>query len=193
MSVKSALRALSAREVTLEELEEYQRQVRHETNDRGACILMATNVELALTTAIFRTVDWNPKTRGELTDDAGPIHTFAQKIRLGRALRIYGDDTHHNLDHIRHIRNAFAHSHAPISFETKEIQDAVAILRDLPASPPVGVAAYAELQTREKTIRNAFARTCDITAHNLMVWAYFDALYRPLSAEGLPLARKRLP
>jgi len=170
MSIKSALRQLSYKEATIEEIEEFQRQIAHETNERGACILMATNVELALNHAVFRVLDWDEDTFGQLTSAEGPAGTLSQKIHLGRALRIYGKETQHNLDHIRLIRNAFAHSHAPISFETKEVKDAVGILLQVPPLPPVGVAAYADLQQTEITSRNAFRRTCEITAHNLMVW-----------------------
>jgi len=171
MSIKSALRKLSDKEATIEEIEEFQNQISHETNDRGACILMATNVEIALNRAIFRVLDWDEKTRGQLTSAEGPAGTFSQKIHLGRALRIYGEDTQHNLDYFRLIRNAFAHTHAPITFETREVKDAVGLLKLVAAMPPVGVAAYVDSQTTEITSRNAFKRACEIAAHNLMVWS----------------------
>jgi hypothetical protein len=146
MSIKSELRELSYKEVTIEEIEEYQKQVTHETNDRGACILMATNVELALSSAIFRVLSWDNDTRGQLTSSEGPMATFAQKINLGRALRIYGPDTQHNLDYIRLIRNAFAHSHAPISFETREVKAALGLLKQLKLLPPVAIPAHQTFQ-----------------------------------------------
>lgn len=170
MSIKSELRKLSYKEATIEDVEEFQRQVAHETNDRGACILMATNVELALNSAIFRLLAWDEDTRGQLISADGPMATFAQKIHLGRALRIYGPETHHNLDCIRLIRNAFAHSHVPISFETKEIKDAVELLKQLKPLPPVASPAYSVIQATEITSREAFRRTCDIAGHNLMIW-----------------------
>jgi Domain of unknown function (DUF4145) len=170
MSIKSDLRKLSYKEATIEDVEEFQRQVTRETNDRGACILMGTNVELALNSAIFRVLEWDEGTRGQLISTEGPMATFAQKIHLGRALRIYGPDTQHNLDYIRLIRNAFAHSHVPISFETKEIKDAVELLKQLKPLPPVANPAYNVIQTIEITSREAFRRTCDIVGHNLMIW-----------------------
>jgi hypothetical protein len=170
MSIKSGLRKLSYKEATMENVEEYQRQVTHETNDRGACILMATNVELALNSAIFRALEWDEETRGHLTSSEGPVATFAQKVHLGRALRIYGTETQHNLDYIGLIRNAFAHSHAPISFETKEIKDAVELLKQLKPLPPVATAACETFQTTEIASREAFRRICDITGRNLMIW-----------------------
>jgi hypothetical protein len=171
MSVKQALRALSNREMTFEELEAYQRQIDHEENDRGACLLMATNLEIALDTVVFRNMEYEDA----LTDNSGPLNTFHQKITLGRALRLYGPDTQHNLDYIRAIRNAFAHSHAPISFETKEIKDAVKLLKDVAPLPPLGVAA-APLPPEHPTTRKTFQRVCDVTAHNLLTWIYSESL-----------------
>jgi hypothetical protein len=170
MSIKSQLRRLSYKEATIEDVEEFQRQVSHETNDRGVCILMATNVELALNSAIFRVLQWDEDTRGQLISAEGPMATFAQKIHLGRALRIYGPESQHNLDYIRLIRNAFAHSHVPISFETKEIKDAVELLKQQRPLPPVASPANPEPQVTEKTSREAFRMTCDIMGHNLMIW-----------------------
>ena len=100
MSIRSALRELSHKEASLDEIEEFQRQVDDEKNDLGACILMATNASWTGT-----------KTRGRLVSEEGPAGTFSQKILLGRALRIYREDTHHNLEYIRFIRNAIWRNH----------------------------------------------------------------------------------
>ena len=169
MSIKSELRRLSYKEASREDFEEFYKQVSHETNERGACILMATNVELALNSAIFRILSWDEETRGQLTSSEGPMATFAQKIHLGRALRIYGPDTHHNLDYIRLIRNAFSHSHVPISFETKEVKDAVGQLRQIKPLPPVAMPANGVVQPIEPTSRETFRKACDVAGHNLMM------------------------
>jgi hypothetical protein len=178
MNIKSSLQDLSRREMTFEELGEYQRQIDHETNDRGGCLLMATNTELALEAALFSQLHTSGKMYGRLTGDSGPLNTFAQKIALGRALGIYGNDTLHNLDYIRLIRNAFAHSHAPINFETKEVSDAIGTFKQIPPLPPVGVAAYAGALPHPPTNRSMFRRTCDITGHNLLTWSYHHSIYR---------------
>jgi hypothetical protein len=47
----------------------------------------------------------------------GPLSTFARKIALGHALRLYDADFRDNLDIIRSIRNAFAHSKRLIDFD----------------------------------------------------------------------------
>jgi hypothetical protein len=94
MSIKSALRKLSSKEATMDEIEELQKQIDNETNDRSACILTATNVELALNFAVFRVLDWDDETFERLTSEEGPAGSFSQKIHLGRALRICGKDIH---------------------------------------------------------------------------------------------------
>jgi hypothetical protein len=170
MTIKSRLRSISHREASLDDMEEFQRQVDDEKNDRGACILMATNVEIALSHAVFRVLDWDDDTFGKLTSEEGPAGTLSQKIHLGRALRIYGPETYNNLDYIRLIRNAFAHSHSPISFETKEVKDAVALLTDIPTLPPRAVPADGSIPLRDESSRGIFKRTCAITTHNLFVW-----------------------
>ena len=110
MSIRSALRELSHKEASLDEIEEFQRQVDDEKNDLGACILMATKLSLPWTSRCF--ASWTgTKTRGRLVSEEGPAGTFSQKILLGRALRIYREDTHHNLEYIRFIRNAIWRNH----------------------------------------------------------------------------------
>jgi hypothetical protein len=60
---------------------------------------------------------------------------------MGRALGLYGEDTEHNLNLLRQIRNAFAHSHAPITFQTKEVAAAVDLFRPIPILPPYTMGA----------------------------------------------------
>jgi hypothetical protein len=55
-------------------------------------------------------LDWDEDTRAScIRGRAGG--TFSQEILLGRALRIYREDTHHNLEYIRFIRNALWRNH----------------------------------------------------------------------------------
>jgi hypothetical protein len=109
MTILSDLRDLTHREASPQDMQEFTRQIKLQSNDRGAAILMGTNVDLALTSAIFHLLD--TKDRDRLESDAGPLSSFSRRILLGRALRIYGPVTQRNLDLIRHIRNAFAHAH----------------------------------------------------------------------------------
>jgi hypothetical protein len=146
-------------------MQEFTRQIKLQSNDRGAAILMGTNVDLALTSAIFHLLD--TKDRDRLESDAGPL---SRRILLGRALRIYGPVTQRNLDLIRHIRNAFAHAHVPITFDTKEVKAAVSLLEDVPLLHPFNVGADKELPAPEPRAR--FEDICGFVGHNLIVWPW---------------------
>lgn len=57
-------------------------------------------------------------------DRPGAINGFYGKIIVGHALGAYTNAFKEDLDRIRHLRNAFAHSKVEINFKTKEIADA---------------------------------------------------------------------
>jgi hypothetical protein len=65
----------------------------------------------------------NPSTERwvELTTPPGPLSTFSAKIIMGRALNIFDDITKDHLNRIKSVRNAFAHSHFLLTFDTPEI------------------------------------------------------------------------
>jgi len=56
-------------------------------------------------------------------DKPGAINGFYGKIILGYSLGLYTKYFRDDLDRVRHIRNAFAHSKLELSFKTKEIAD----------------------------------------------------------------------
>lgn len=45
-----------------------------------------------------------------------PLSSFSARIKVGRAIGIYGSKLHNMMDVIRRVRNAFAHSLRPIRF-----------------------------------------------------------------------------
>ena len=59
----------------------------------------------------------------------GPLAEFSAKIKLAHALNIIGPMTLADLNHMRKIRNAFAHSSWPINFSTQEIIDICGLLK----------------------------------------------------------------
>jgi hypothetical protein len=127
-SVNAKLRALRLRRPTLAEIEEINRQAEADNNDRGASILAATMVENALVFALSRHLRI-PTNLGKLFENEGPLATFDDRVRMSLALSIFGADTHHNLETIKHVRNTFAHASAPITFATPEIAAACGALR----------------------------------------------------------------
>jgi DNA-binding MltR family transcriptional regulator len=59
----------------------------------------------------------------ELFAENSPLGTFSAKIKIGFAMELYGLKTKTDLEHIREIRNIFAHAERPITFATKRIRD----------------------------------------------------------------------
>src|SRR3546814_14525957 len=55
-------------------------------------------------------------TWGLLTGDGGPLGSFSNKILAAYAFGIITDVIKSNIDTVRHIRNAFAHTMAPLTF-----------------------------------------------------------------------------
>ena len=52
----------------------------------------------------------DPDTWKLLTSESGPLGTFHEKILLGYSLRAFDESVRRNLDIVRNIRNAFAHT-----------------------------------------------------------------------------------
>jgi hypothetical protein len=170
MSIISKLRSLSRQEATMDDLHEFQRQVRHESNDRGATLLVTANCDLALTQSIYRVLKVPDDFRQRLEADGGPLNTFSQKIMMGRALAIYGEVMQHNLDLLRHLRNAFAHSHVPITFETPEVAGAIGQFKLQTLLPPYNLGAERKPYPDEPRAR--FHHACETMSHNLIVWGW---------------------
>ena len=93
------------------------------TSDRVAAVACAAFVDdmlgVALSARFVRLgKEWEDRI---FTGPSAPLATFSSKIRLGFALGLYGPLTCADLDLIRNIRNAFAHTADPIKFVDPEI------------------------------------------------------------------------
>jgi hypothetical protein len=170
MSIFRKLRSLSRQEASMDDMREFQRQVHNETNDRGAILLVTANADLALTQALYRVLKVPEDFRQRLEAEGGPLNTFSQKIMMGRALGIYGEVMQHNLDLLRHLRNAFAHSHAPITFTTPEVAEAAAHFKHQTLLPPYNLGAETKPLPEEPRAR--FHQACETMSHNLIVWGW---------------------
>lgn len=171
MSIIKNLRALSRQQGSLDDIAEFNRQIRLEGNDRGAALLAATNAEVALTQAIYQIIRPTDEMQEKLDRQGGPLASFGQRITMGRVLGIYGPDTEYNLDLVRQIRNAFAHAHVPITFETKEVSTAIGLFKTLPLLPPHTVGG--DKIDPASGARERFQCHCEIVTHNLGVWGWF--------------------
>jgi hypothetical protein len=168
-AILASLSALADGEPSPDHFEAYQEEATAISNDRGAAILIATNLENALELAITRQMMLGRKPKN-LFGFNSPFGPFLFKIRVGHALRIFGDETFNNLDMIRAIRNTFAHAKKPIRFADGAVNKACAlltipaILAPLPDTTEPSADQRDGLQGRER-----FQLVCHSTAHNLRV------------------------
>jgi hypothetical protein len=64
-----------------------------------------------------------------------PLSSFSSQIKLAYALEVIGPVTRADLDRLRELRNAFAHSRHVISFETPEVIQAISEFHCLKTVP----------------------------------------------------------
>lgn len=91
-------------------------------NERGAAIIGAALVEKYLALAISgRLVNLAEMDKNDLFDGAGPLATFAAKIRIGFAMGVFGPNIRNDLKIVDDIRNGFVHAAGSLAFESDEI------------------------------------------------------------------------
>jgi hypothetical protein len=185
VSKAEKLRKLTRMNASRNDYEAWCKQVDGESNDRGACLLLAANVEAGLDAAIEQTFLWKDEIPSDLYFDDGPLANFSRKIALGFVLKIYREGTKSNLDIIRKVRNAFAHAKQPIRFDTAEVADICADLERIrPVPPHVVKSDY--LSKEGLSPRQLFQNVCDVTAHNLFVYSLNPVI--EIGAESLKTA-----
>jgi DNA-binding MltR family transcriptional regulator len=93
-----------------------------QSSDRTAAIVLASGVERILEQSIIAVLPrHDDRTVERLLGRDGPLDSFYGKNQLGYALGIYGGTALKNLEAVRKIRNAFAHSPLKINFETAQV------------------------------------------------------------------------
>ncbi len=91
-------------------------------SDQALALLNATMVERTLEQVILsRMTRLKRKQRIELFEGMGPLSSFSAKIKMAHALAILGPRAMADIEIIKEIRNAFAHSFHPLTFKRKEI------------------------------------------------------------------------
>jgi hypothetical protein len=89
---------------------------------------------------------------------------------MGFALEIFLSETKTNLDLIRAIRNAFAHAHVPITFNTPQIERACKLLKRPALLPPFAIKADGSPRNDPQTTSDVFRVVCEEVAHNLLIY-----------------------
>ncbi|HKT14829.1 MAG TPA: hypothetical protein VJR87_05425 [Allosphingosinicella sp.] len=96
--------------------------------DRSVAIVASALLESTLEKFLIAHIRHrDSKLIGQLFENRGPLSDFNGKILIGVAFGVFSPAQGDHFQIIRHVRNAFAHSRVPISFETpqinKEVQD----------------------------------------------------------------------
>ena len=107
-------------------------------SDRAVALIRSALVEAALERALLnRMRPLNSADRRRLFGLDAPLSSFAGKTAIAYAIRLIGSSTRDDLDCVREIRNAFAHTIIYIDFSTKEVADHCGHLQ-LPGRFPPG-------------------------------------------------------
>src|SRR6266478_1236013 len=137
-------------------------------HSRSAAILLAAHIEFSLEYAILIRLKRNDeKTVKLLVDRDGPLSGFYAKIQLAYALGVFESDALYDLNIIRRVRNAFAHSPRPIDFTTEEIKKECLLLRcvkdmEIPEIKP-------NPEYTSDPIRRRFTLACRILADDIVL------------------------
>ena len=115
------LKVLSRESLKLSELPTFLNQTR-KLKDRAAVLVVCSQLETGLERAILRKLPGLDDDGYEsLFGGDRSLSTFSAQTWLGHALKLFGIHTRNDLEEIRHIRNAFAHSPRLIDFKTPAI------------------------------------------------------------------------
>jgi DNA-binding MltR family transcriptional regulator len=117
----SALKKLLKEKPTKDDI---SRCVNELTTDgtRGTAVLAAALLEDLLRLCILtKMVELSKDEHDRLFIGAGPLSSFSTKTQFAYALGTIGPRVRHDLDSIREIRNALAHTNLKIDFDTPEV------------------------------------------------------------------------
>jgi DNA-binding MltR family transcriptional regulator len=94
---------------------------------RGSVILAGTLVEDSLRALLISRMAPGVEKDGskDLFGPMKPLSTFSAKIRMGFAMKLYGERTFDDLELLKKLRNLFAHGRLAIDFNTPEVKSAI--------------------------------------------------------------------
>jgi DNA-binding MltR family transcriptional regulator len=99
-------------------------------SDYAIALIGASLLEKALEVALLaRFVPLSKDERARLFQPTGPLGGLAAASQLAYAIGVFGSKTRADIEHVRAIRNAFAHGRRTLSFETREIVEICRLLR----------------------------------------------------------------
>jgi hypothetical protein len=126
---KRTLRDLSRIIPTEGDFDRIEREVETGSN-RHFVLTWSIDIENTLRHAITTVLPKNDRSIiDRMTDRDGVLSTFSRKIDLGYALALYDTQLLKDLNIIRNIRNAFAHTLLPIDLNTTELATEITKLK----------------------------------------------------------------
>lgn len=169
------LRDLTTKRATADHQEEFNKQISDEADDRSFCLLLISMLENTLDQALDHWIGEQTKElRQSLYAQDGLLATFARKITFATVINIAGPVSRENLRLMRHIRNAFAHSKIPITFDTPEVAticaDLVRINIFEPAEEPDQEPGLSPRKRFEAICNETMIRLTSFTGHKVQYW-----------------------
>lgn len=117
----ASLKNLLKKTPTVEDINAAIAEVRTD-GPRGSVLLGCALIEDVLRGLILqRTISLKSAEYDQLFRGNGPLASFSAKIKLAYALHFIGPETRADLDKLRELRNAFAHTQLILNFETPEV------------------------------------------------------------------------
>ncbi len=153
---------------TIKDLDDLEAEL-YGANDRAVAIMLGAFMESALTKYLktrFRQ-DMNSDERRAIYDYEGPLGTFSAKTSIAYAIHAIGPITRSDLDHIRIIRNEFAHSRKHMNFsdpetaavclhlKTPDLEDSKVPVMSLATALEPDWGAYSDLTKPQNRYRSA--------------------------------------
>jgi DNA-binding MltR family transcriptional regulator len=124
-TLKSLGRKMPSRDEMHEALDHISREGAHTTVILGTALVEAA-LQMALRVRMYSGM--SVADEASLFDGDGPLATFSAKIRMGFAFEVVNEEMRAELNRLRDIRNAFAHSKYFLKFETQEVSEACSTL-----------------------------------------------------------------
>ena len=171
-----ALREFSSSNVSPGDAEELRKEL-HGESDRASALLWPATIETALEGAIIRKLNSSPTLKNKRTASKivlGNV-TFHQLITIAHDQKIFGQKTQQDLNVIREIRNAFAHTRRPLRFNFQVVRDVCALLyapdqryREPPPSLLLEV-GFKEEAIDDRDPRTRYILACHTITHYLFL------------------------
>lgn len=124
----------SAKEAFLQEANAYLAAVLKES-ERGKILVTISYLDELLARAFKAKMHLTKDLTNELFKGFGPLSTLSARTKIAYALGWIGEDTNHDLNKMRSIRNEFAHGHTAMDFSDPSVAARCGELRALKLLP----------------------------------------------------------